>query len=133
MTLLELEKCIEFCAKNSKSPTYQELAKLERKIIQITPSSGNLEKIRKLTEGNKICILSYGPIIKKAFEVNNKLPSNKKISIYSCHTLKPFDESGLKKLFKKYKIVITLEDHSKIGGLGDIVSSLSYKYNSKII
>ena len=128
---LELEKCIEFCAKNSKSPTYLRIGKTGEKNYTNHAIKWKFGKIRKLTEGNKICILSYGPIIKKAFEVNNKLPSNKKISIYSCHTLKPFDESGLKKLFKKYKIVITLEDHSKIGGLGDIVSSLSYKYNSK--
>jgi transketolase len=128
---MELEECIEFCVKKSKAPTYLRIGKSGEKNYTINADKWKFGKIRQITKGNKICILSYGPIVEKAFKVNKKLPKNKKLSIYSCHTLKPFDENGLKKIFKKYKTIITLEDHSKIGGLKDIVLSLSHKYNYK--
>ena len=41
--------------------------------------------------------------------------------------LKPFDESTIKKIYKNIKI-ITLEDHSEIGGLSNIILTLAYKY-----
>ena len=61
------------------------------------------------------------PIIRYAFETLEKI-NNKKIdpSIYSCHTLKPFDHKKVKQIEKKYKKIITLEDHSTIGGLGSM-------------
>ena len=37
----------------------------------------------------------------------------------------------LEKIFKKYKKIITLEDHSIIGGLSDIITNLAFKNNYK--
>ena len=52
------------------------------------------------------------------------------VAIYSCHTLKPFDHNRLKKIFKKYNKIVTLEiDHSQIGGLGEIVKKFAFDYN----
>ena len=52
-------------------------------------------KINQILKGKKVCILSYGPVIKLAFEAQKML--KKEISIYSCHTLKPFNVLNLKK------------------------------------
>ena len=65
--------------------------------------------------------LSHGSIIRKCFSVKDLLQKFQiKPSIYSVSTLKPIDKNGLKKL-NKYKHIIVLEDHSEIGGLGEIV------------
>ena len=58
----------------------------------------------------------------------------KKISIYSAHSLKPFDLNGLNRIFKTYEHIITLEDHTLIGGLATIVNENSpkFKYKGKI-
>ena len=71
----------------TKTSSLQKLVKQE-KIIQ-TNQQEKMEfgKIRKIKSGKDICILSHGPIISMAFEVDRK---NKNLSIYSCHTLKPF-------------------------------------------
>ena len=57
-----------------------------------------------------------------------------KSSIYSCSTLKPFDNERLKKIFKKYKYIVIIEDHSIIGGLTEIVKVLAFenKYSGNI-
>lgn len=117
----ELEECIDFCVNKSRKPTYLRIGKAGEKNYTKKSNKWKFGKIRKITNGQSTCILTFGPIIKLAVEVNEKL--DKKISIYSCHTLKPFDYEGLKKIFRKYKTIIALEDHSNIGGLGNIVSS----------
>jgi transketolase len=130
----ELEECINFCCKKNKFPTYLRIGKSgEKNLTSNAIEKWEFGKIRKITNGNEICIISHGPIAEIAFEIKNKI--NKNISIYSCHTLKPFDEKAIKKIFKKYKIIVTIEDHSIIGGLSDIIKSKSFenKFKGKLI
>ena len=53
--------------------------------------------------------------MKMVINISRKLENyNKHPSIYSCHTLKPFDNIRLKKIFNNYKNIIIIEDHSII-------------------
>ena len=134
---LELEECVKYCVKNKKGPIYLRIGKSgEKNFTSDEAEKWNFGKIRRIVKGNDVCIISYGPIIKKAFDIKDFfIKKNLQPSIYSCHTLKPIDENGFKKIFSKYKTIITIEDHSKIGGLGSIIKELAYeyKYNKKII
>lgn len=134
---LELEESIKFCVKNKKGPIYLRIGKSgEKNYSNNSFEKWEFGKIRNIHKGSNLCILSYGPIIKKAFELKDLLLKNKiNPSIYSCHTLKPFDEEGIKRIFKKYKTIITIEDHSLIGGIASIVQQLAYKFgfNKKIL
>ena len=47
---------------------------------------------------------------------------NIKPAIYSFHTIKPLNTNFLKSVFKKFHTVVTVEEHSIIGGLGSSVS-----------
>ena len=47
------------------------------------------------------------------------------------HTIKPFDESLFLQSIKNTKGIITVEEHSESGGLGEKCASiLAQKYNS---
>lgn len=131
---LELEDAVNFCCKNKTSPIYLRIGKSgEKNFTNNSKEKWTFGKIRKVLNGNKTCILTYGPIIKLAFKVNQTI--KEKISIYSCHTLKPFDEKRVKTIMKKYNKILVLEDHSKIGGLSEIILAEGYKnkYKGKII
>ena len=52
-------------------------------------------------------------------------------SIYSCHALKPFDQKRFSQICRKYNHIISIEDHSEIGGLGSILKELAYENNYK--
>ena len=125
----ELKEAIKYCCTKSNFPIYLRIGKSgEKNYSNNLTEKWKFGKIRKISKGKDICFLTFGPIIKKAFEIKEKL-EKKNISseIYSCHTLKPFDYQGLKKIFKKFKKIIIIEDHSKIGGLNQIVKSFAYE------
>lgn len=130
---LELEECLKFCINDNSGPTYLRIGKSgEKNITNYKTQKWKFGKIRQIINGEKLCILSFGPITEKAFKLSEDF--QRKISVYSCHTLKPFDTVGLRRIFKKYKNIITLEDHSIIGGLSSIVKSEAFenKYKGNI-
>ena len=128
---LELREAIKFCINKSKAPVYLRIGKTGEKIFSDKAiDKWKFGQLRKVKKGSDLCFLSFGPIISKAFTISENLKS-KKISteIYSCHTLKPFDYVGLNKVFKKFKRIIIVEDHSKIGGLASIVKQHAFEKN----
>ena len=126
---LELKQAVDYCCKKSNSPTYLRIGKSgEKNYTQISKEKWKFGKIRKITDGNDICFLTYGNIIRKSFTAAENLTKiGIKSSIYSCSTLKPFDEQRLKKIFDTYKNIIIIEDHSVVGGLTSIVKMLAYE------
>ena len=133
----ELKKSVDYFCIKSKKPMYLRIGKAGEKTFKFKESEDwHFGKIRQLVKGKDLCILSFGPIISKAFSIRGKLLNdNIRTEIYSCHTLKPFDVERLKKIFKKFKTILILEDHSEIGGLAQIVKTLAFekRYNGKII
>lgn len=81
-------------------------------------------KARTLTEGNDIVVLSSGICTEEAMRAVHAL-EEKGLSIKHMHisTLKPFNDDDVIEAIAKSKYgVITLENHSVIGGLGTIVA-----------
>ena len=134
---LELKMAVNYCCNESKSPTYLRIGKSgERNYTENAKQKWRFGKLRKIEDGEDICILSYGPIIRKAFTLKkNLLKKNINAAVFSSSTLKPFDSSSLRKLFKKYPKIVIIEDHSIINGLSQIVKVEAYEnqYNGKII
>ena len=134
---LELVEAVNYCCTKSKSPVYLRIGKSgENNYTNNSIEKWEFGKIRKIVNGKDLCFLTYGNIINKVYELKNKLEKKGlNASVYSTHTIKPFDYSRLKKIFNKYKYIISLEDHSLIGGLSEILKSSAYenKYNGKII
>ena len=125
----ELEQAVEYSYKNKKNPIYLRIGKSgEKNFTDNRTEKWTFGKIRKIQKGKRIALLSYGPIMRYAFLVSKMLENkiNIKPNIYSCHTLKPFDKLGLKKIFKSNDIICVIKDHSIIGGLSSIVKQLAF-------
>tara|TARA_A100001011_G_C14309045_1_gene844611 strand:- start:669 stop:1592 length:924 start_codon:yes stop_codon:yes gene_type:complete len=134
---LELKYVMEYCIKQNTGPLYLRLGKSGEKIFTHKAiDKWKFGKIRKIINGNKIAILTYGPIINLADKTISELKKYKlKPSLYNCHTLKPLDKNKIKSIFKKYKLVVVIEDHSEINGLASDIKNIAYenKYKGKII
>ncbi len=108
----------------SNQPTYIRIGKKGEQVIHKQEITNfKIGKPIKLQSGIDICILSTGNILPEVISASKILNSkNIKPAIYSFHTIKPLNTNFLKSVFKKFHTVITVEEHSIIGGLGSSVS-----------
>jgi len=104
-------------------PVYLRLGKKGEPLIHSQIPEFTIGKGIVIREGNDICILSTGTILPTAVEVAKKLQEqNITTKLVSLHTVKPLDVELLSQITKKFKLIITLEEHSIIGGLGSSIA-----------
>jgi transketolase len=132
----ELREAVNYLAFKSSSPTYLRIGKAgEKNFTDSKTEKWKFGKIRKVADGKKVCILTYGPIIKIAFQIREYFKKDKKrFAIFSFHTLKPINYNQLKKIMRDFSKIIIIEDHSEIGGLSSVVKNYASenKYQGKI-
>jgi transketolase len=75
-------------------------------------------------------ILTSGPMLDRCYKAINSIRS-KKIGLGNLSSIKPISLSDLKKISKTTKLIITIEDHSVMGGLGSAVNESLNKIGSK--
>jgi transketolase len=104
-------------------PVYIRLGKKGEHNIHVNPPQFKLGKAIVIRPGTEVCLLSTGNMLASAVEVADKL-SDKRIStqVVSFHTIKPLDEEMLLGAFSHFKLVITLEEQSLVGGFGSAVA-----------
>ena len=79
-------------------------------------------KGRKLSDGDKVAVLSIGTIGNSVARVVEDLQKEGvNVGHYDMVFLKPIDEEILKEVAEKYSAVVTVEDGSIVGGLGTAV------------
>jgi transketolase len=104
-------------------PSYIRLGKKGEPVIHATQPVLKLGKTIPLRAGTEVAILSTGNILPVSCAAADLLTA-KGISVRldSFPSVKPMDEACLKEVFAKYKLVVTIEEHSRIGGLGGAVA-----------
>jgi transketolase len=82
-------------------------------------------KAIKLFDGVDVVLISTGGILKNAFEARKKLSSiGLSVGLYSMHTLKPIDREMIERVAVRTRLIVTIEEHSVIGGLGGAVAEI---------
>lgn len=76
---------------------------------------------RKLKDGERVAILTVGPIGNDARKVIQALPQRDDVAHYDMRFIKPLDDQLLDEIGKKFKKVITIEDGVRNGGFGSAV------------
>jgi transketolase len=116
-------------------PSYLRLGR--QPVDEIFTQNSNIElgklQIVKQCDEPDITIIVSGCVLTdviKAAEMIEKQKS-KKVNIINAHTLKPFDTEGLIKYTKNSELVVTVEDHTIVGGLGSIVSETLSEHSPK--
>ena len=96
----EVEAATRWCGTQEKGPVYLRLGKAgEPDLSKGTSEPWVFGKLRQLRQGRDVCILSYGPITKRAFSLADRLEATgKSTAIFSAHTLKPLDREGLTRI-----------------------------------
>lgn len=122
---IETGKAIEAAA-NFNGPMYIRLSRLATPIInEDSKYNFKIGKGKVMQEGRHVSIFSCGIMLWAALEASKKL-KNKGISceVINIHTIKPIDTALIIKSAKKTGAVVTIEEHSIIGGLGSAISEV---------
>lgn len=124
----EATKAFEY-AVNSKRPVYIRLfGGTAIPAVFAEETEFECGKAIKLRDGKDIQIIATGSMVSSAMKVADSLVTeNIEAEVVDMHTIKPLDASAID---CKTKLIVTLEEHNVIGGLGSAVAEeLSSKDN----
>lgn len=115
-------------------PVYLRFGRLAAPVINKDDYKFEIGKGVMMKEGSDVTIIATGLMVSSALEAANKLAADGiDAEVINIHTIKPIDEEIIINSAKKTKNVVTVEEHSVIGGLGSAVCDvLSEKYPTKV-
>ncbi len=125
----ETRQATEWCARHSSGPVYLRLGKAgEPALTDGAADPFAIGKIRYLRRGTGTCVLSYGPTVKLARDVADRLraEAGEDVSVVSAHMLKPLDVDGIVGVLRDHRRVVVIEDHAPYGGLGPRVKEIAW-------
>jgi transketolase len=108
-----------------RGPVYLRLSRYETGDFLPENLAFEVGKLQVLREGEGILLASCGPVLRNVLAAADKVAAHGiKPGIVNIHTLKPFDRDTFLALARRYRIVLTIEEHSIIGGLGTAVAEV---------
>ena len=111
-----------FALAEFQGPVYMRLARLATPVFE-NDYPFEIGKANVLREGKDAAVFACGLMVNEALEAAKLLFADGiEISVINMHTIKPLDAACVVKYAEKCGNVITVEEHSVIGGLGDAVA-----------
>ena len=113
-----------FALAEFQGPAYMRLARLATPVFE-EDYPFEIGKANVLREGKDAAVFACGLMVNEALEAAKFLAAEGiEISVINVHTIKPIDAACVTEYAQKCGNVITVEEHSVIGGLGDAVADV---------
>lgn len=104
-------------------PCYLRLGKAGEATCHRSGISFEIGRAIKLLDGHDLTLISIGGMLPTALEVAGRLDSQGiEVRVLSMHTLKPLDDEAIVAAATETGAIVTLEEHSVVGGLGSAVA-----------
>ncbi len=104
-------------------PVYLRLGKKNEPLIHDGVPDLCIGTSIRLREGEDAALLATGNLVPEALVAADLLAEQGlSVQVESFHTVKPLDEPCLEDAFGRCRLVVTLEEHSRLGGLGGAVA-----------
>lgn len=116
-------------------PVYIRLARVATPVIYDENQKFEIGKMVQIGDGTDATVFATGVEVAEAFKAKEELEKeNINIRVVDVHTIKPIDREMIIKCARETKKLITIEDHSIIGGLGTAVCEvLSEECPTKVV
>lgn len=115
-----VEKAVEI-----NGPVYLRLSRAAMPNLYDSNEEFEVGKGKIVREGNDLTIISTGYLVHKALEAAKELEEESiSVRVVDMYSIKPIDRELIIKCAKETKKIVTLEEHSIIGGLGSSVSEV---------
>ena len=118
----ETEKAV-LAAAEHKGPLYMRIGRSPSRVLP--PQPFEIGKANVLKDGSDIVLFACGIMVPEALDVAQALEEKGySTAVVNMHTIKPLEEECVLKYAEKCRHIVTMEEHSVIGGLGDAVGSV---------
>lgn len=130
---LEAKKAI-YASINWQGPIFIRIGRAGVPVINKKDYNFRIGKSVTLKEGNDICIYAIGPMVYESLIAANILEEKGiSVKVVNMHTLKPIDKKEIINSAMGKRVIVTVEEHNIIGGLGSAVSEvLSENINGNV-
>lgn len=120
---LEAIKIAQYAASNV-IPMYIRLSGgLQSPIVYSEDYKFEPGKLVQIKSGSKIAIIATGLMVAESMQAADLLRTEgMDVAIYNMHTIKPIDKSGLDRIFAEFDLIVTVEEHNIIGGMGSAIA-----------
>jgi transketolase len=125
---LETVKALQSAIKSNLSVYIRLTGSSNNPIIYKEDYKFEIGKSIKLKDGKDITIFCAGAIVSNCIEAAKKLEEkNISTQVINMHTIKPLDEASVVDACKFSKLIISVEEHNVIGGLGSAIAECKSK------
>lgn len=127
------KKILKMCTEET-GPKYIRLGRSDVEDVYDENTTFELGKSHVFGDGVDGTVFTYGPTLQIALEAQKEL-ENKGVNIrvVDLYSIKPVDKETIIKCAKETNKLVTIEDHSVIGGIGSIVANvLCEEYPKKL-
>ena len=119
---------------NYDGPIYIRLtAGLNCPIVYKEDYNFEIGKAVKLIDGDDVTIFATGTMVHNSLKSQKILLENGiSASVINIHTIKPIDEVSIKNANENSKLIVTIEEHSTIGGLGGEIAEVISSFDKSV-
>lgn len=119
---------------NFHRPLYVRIGLREEKIIHQNPYNFKFGKGEIIQKGDDLVFFVSGTLMDEVIQATRNIKEKRNLSstIVDIHTIKPLDKNLILKESKDKKLIITVEEHGKIGGLGSAISEILLESKNRV-
>ncbi len=114
-------------------PVYLRTSRYTTPAVTTSDTPFEIGEAVTLRDGSDVTIIACGSMVSVALEAAEMLQAAEGIStrVVNMHTIKPIDSEVIAQAAQETKVIVTLEDHQKYGGLGSAVAEVLVELDSR--
>lgn len=121
---ISTKKILDLCL-NESGPKYVRLGRSEMPDIYSLNDEFKLGSSKQFGNGTDGTIFAVGSTVSIALEAKEELKKQgKDVRVVDLYSIKPIDRTTIIKCAKETEVLVSIEDHSVIGGIGSIISNI---------
>ena len=121
---VEVSRAVRALATMS-GPAYLRLGRVGERKLHSESIEFTLGRAIQVRSGADVTLISTGGMLEMVLEAANQLLlSGIDARVLSMHTIRPIDELAIKSAAAETRAIVTIEEHSVIGGLGSAVAEV---------
>ena len=107
----------------TSGPVYMRMGRGDVEGIYSEGETFKIGRAKTVRDGNDITIIACGETVWHALQAAAKLAEiGVSVRVLDMFTIKPLDDEAVRSAAKETKAIITIEEHSEFGGLGEAVA-----------